>query len=183
MSIVSDDNDFQSNSIKDKKNPVIKPESIEPDKNFENCIRPKSFENYIGQSALKETIKITIDADPYKYKDTRIYSLNAIGGNVFTFESGRKRVVPVFDSNGFLKVIYNGKKIVLQKGAWSINDLQFKNGSNELYISSYEIRNCSWGDLKTHSVTWGQFKKKRLFEWYKSNGSGNISLEYAAVKK
>ena len=62
MSIVSDDNDFQSNSIKDKKNPVIKPESIEPDKNFENCIRPKSFENYIGQSALKETIKITIEA-------------------------------------------------------------------------------------------------------------------------
>ena len=32
------------------------------DKNFENCIRPKSFDTYIGQSALKDTLKITIKA-------------------------------------------------------------------------------------------------------------------------
>ena len=61
MSIISDDN-----SIKTKdnftKNPVIKSETIEFDKNFENCIRPKSFETYIGQSALKETLKISIEA-------------------------------------------------------------------------------------------------------------------------
>lgn len=62
MSIISDDNEFQQAEIKEKKNPVIKAEAIEPDKNFENCIRPKSFDNYIGQSALKETIKITIEA-------------------------------------------------------------------------------------------------------------------------
>lgn len=71
MSIIADDNDFK-NSIKDtetgyksgnlKKNPVTKPETIDFDKNFENSIRPKSFETYIGQSALKETLKISIEA-------------------------------------------------------------------------------------------------------------------------
>lgn len=61
MSIISDDNDFQ-NKPAEKKNPVVKAEAIEPDKNFENCIRPKSFETYIGQSGLKETLKITIQA-------------------------------------------------------------------------------------------------------------------------
>ncbi len=61
MSIISDDNFTKKNLIKEK-NPVIDTKSIDYDKNFENSIRPKSFETYIGQSALKETLKITIEA-------------------------------------------------------------------------------------------------------------------------
>lgn len=61
MSIIADDNDFEYKK-KQKKNPVVKPEAIDCDKNFENCIRPKSFDTYIGQSALKDTLKITIQA-------------------------------------------------------------------------------------------------------------------------
>lgn len=63
MSIISDDNDFKTERITtEKKNPVVKPEAVDLDKNFENCIRPKSFDTYIGQSALKDTLKITIQA-------------------------------------------------------------------------------------------------------------------------
>ncbi len=63
MSIIADDNDFQQKSISEKKkNSVIKCECLENDKNFENCIRPKTFDSYIGQSALKETLKISIAA-------------------------------------------------------------------------------------------------------------------------
>lgn len=40
----------------------IKPESIDFDKSFENNIRPKTFDTYIGQSGLKETLKISIEA-------------------------------------------------------------------------------------------------------------------------
>lgn len=58
MSIIADDNDFKPA----QKNPVTKAETIEFDKNFENCIRPKSFDTYIGQSALKEALQITIEA-------------------------------------------------------------------------------------------------------------------------
>lgn len=61
MSIIADDNDFEKQKI-EKKNPVVKPEAVDCDKNFENCIRPKSFDTYIGQSALKDTLKITIKA-------------------------------------------------------------------------------------------------------------------------
>ena len=61
MSIIADDNDFERPKI-EKKNPVVKPEAVDCDKNFENCIRPKSFDTYIGQSALKDTLKITIKA-------------------------------------------------------------------------------------------------------------------------
>ncbi len=60
MSIISDDNDIKRTNI--RKNPVTKPESLEFDKNFENSIRPKSFDTYIGQTALKETLKISVEA-------------------------------------------------------------------------------------------------------------------------
>ena len=63
MSIIADDNDFEKKPIAEKKKTsVIKSEAIDNDKNFENCIRPKTFDTYIGQSALKETLKISIAA-------------------------------------------------------------------------------------------------------------------------
>lgn len=63
MSIIADDNSFKKVDINAKeKNPVVKPEEIDYDRNFESSIRPKSFDTYIGQSALKETLKITIAA-------------------------------------------------------------------------------------------------------------------------
>lgn len=67
MAIISDNNDFENQNPK-QKNPIIKTESIEYDKTFENSIRPKSFEDYIGQSALKETLKISIEAAKLREK-------------------------------------------------------------------------------------------------------------------
>ncbi len=60
MAIISDDNKNVKGNI--KKNPVVKPDSIEYDKTFENSIRPKDFNSYIGQSSLKETLKVTLEA-------------------------------------------------------------------------------------------------------------------------
>ena len=62
MSIITDDANFENSFNINKKNQNTKAETIEYDRNFENSIRPKSFESYIGQSALKETLKITIEA-------------------------------------------------------------------------------------------------------------------------
>ena len=59
MSIISDEN-IKPQTI--NKNPNVKAEKIEYDTNFENSIRPKNFDTYIGQSALKETLKISIEA-------------------------------------------------------------------------------------------------------------------------
>ena len=62
MSIVEDNSENLKNFDIKSRNPIVKPETIESDMNFENSIRPKDFESYIGQSALKETLKITIAA-------------------------------------------------------------------------------------------------------------------------
>ena len=62
MSIISNDSDFEIKPSVKEKSSVIKPEEQTFDKSFENCIRPKSFEDYVGQSALKGTLKISIEA-------------------------------------------------------------------------------------------------------------------------
>ena len=66
MAIISDNEKCINNGI--KKNPIIKSESIEYDKSFENSIRPKDFENYIGQSALKETLIVSLEAAKLRNK-------------------------------------------------------------------------------------------------------------------
>ena len=59
MAIISDDEGFVNTG---KQNPIIKSETIEYDNTFENSIRPKDFDSYIGQSSLKETLKVTLEA-------------------------------------------------------------------------------------------------------------------------
>ena len=60
--IISDD----SENIGKIKNENLQPQETDFDKTydnkFENSIRPKTFDEYIGQSALKETLKISIEA-------------------------------------------------------------------------------------------------------------------------
>ena len=67
MSIISDDEFFQSetpikNIAQEKKETPVNAENIDYDRNFENTIRPKTFDSYIGQSALKGNLKIATEA-------------------------------------------------------------------------------------------------------------------------
>lgn len=62
MSIISDDDFIENQKMPKNENPVIKPDFSENDRTLENSIRPQNFDSYIGQSSLKDTIKITIQA-------------------------------------------------------------------------------------------------------------------------
>lgn len=69
MAIISDDDGLRGEQSNLKaKNPIIKPETIEYDNTFENSIRPKDFDSYIGQSALKEALKVTLEAAKLREK-------------------------------------------------------------------------------------------------------------------
>ena len=68
MTIISDDNNFfqEKDTLKTQEKArateVVEPAVCDFDKSFESNIRPKKFDEYIGQSALKNTLKITIEA-------------------------------------------------------------------------------------------------------------------------
>ena len=121
-------------------------------------------------------IKISIDAKPFKHKKNQVYRIDAVGGTTVYLESSRERVRPKIETSGLLKVIYNGKLVRLPEGTWTVNDIIFKDGPNEIYFNSYDVKNLTWGDIKTNNITWNGFKEKRLYEWYKSNGDGTFVM-------
>lgn len=61
MTIISSDNSANS-AKRDKIRQNISPAETEFDRSFENSIRPKTLEDYIGQQQLKETLKISLIA-------------------------------------------------------------------------------------------------------------------------
>ena len=67
MSIISDDNIYeQKQNFKTiehaKSETAVNAQNTDYDRNFENTIRPKNFESYIGQTTLKNNLKIATEA-------------------------------------------------------------------------------------------------------------------------
>lgn len=68
--IISDDDKNKKNKkgasqdapLFNSKSPDVEPKEQEFDKTYEKNIRPKTFKEYIGQSALKDTLEISIEA-------------------------------------------------------------------------------------------------------------------------
>lgn len=148
--------------------------TMDPGYRYHGRFTVTSYEHGVYDIGKVGCIKVSIDAEPFKYKPAKIYRISGIGGNIYKFPSGRKRVVPTIEAHGRLKIIFNGKETILYQGTWRINDLLFKSGINEVYFNSYEIRVLTWGDLKANGVTWSNFKDRRVFEWYKSMGNSNM---------
>ena len=128
-------------------------------------------------NGLLGTIKIKVVSKPFKTRNVQVYSVDAIGGRTVYLTSGRMRVRPTIETNDFIKVIHKNKLITLPQGSWVINDILFEEGTNEIYFNTYDIRNLRWGEVKSNGVTWGDFKARKLYEWYKSNGDGTYVIK------
>ena len=151
--------------------------TFDPGYTYHGRFTVTSYIHSMYQQGKVGCIKISIDADPYKMKESQVFKIDAIGGKIVYLESGRMRVRPTIETDCFVKVIYDGKLITLPKGTWTVNDLLLTNGINELYFNSFDIRNLTWGNLKSNGVTWGEFNKTPLYEWYKSNGDGTMVVK------
>lgn len=151
--------------------------TMDPEYTYHGRFKISDQKQNMYMNGLVGYFKMIIDGDPYKYKNDAVYCVNAVGGKNVQFESGRKRVRPTIETDGFLKVIYNNKLITLPQGTWSVNDILFTEGVNEVYFNSYDIKNLTWADLKTMKTTWGAFKSKPLYEWYKTNGTGRYVIK------
>ncbi len=60
--IISDDEPKNKQALKHSRGENLSPAAVEYDSSFECNIRPKTFDTYIGQEALKNTLKISIEA-------------------------------------------------------------------------------------------------------------------------
>ena len=148
--------------------------TMDPEYTYKGRFSVSSYSRKAYASGILGIIKISIDGDPFKYKKEQVYTISCVGGSIFYFNSGSKRVLPTIETYGLLKVIFNKKVYILPQGSWILNDVYFDSGINEVYFNSFDIHNLTWGDIKNNGTTWGEFKKKKLYEWYKSNGAGTL---------
>lgn len=142
--------------------------TMDPDYTYHGRFTVSSYEHKSYTIGKVGTIKITIDCDPYKKRANIVKSINAVGGVLYTFTSGRMPIKPTIQTGGNVRVIFDNKKTDLTSGTWIINDVVFKQGDNQMYLCSANIRSLTWGRLKTKGTTFRTFKTKRIFEWYKS---------------
>ena len=107
------------------------------------------------------SIIVTIDANPYKLKEHCVYKLNAVGGKMFNFRSGRKPVHPVIECTNPCWVTWKDKEFLVPTGTYRLNDVLFTEGFNDLYLNSYKLWFVRWVDLTNKKLTWNDLKGKR----------------------
>lgn len=151
--------------------------TMDPDYIYTGRFTINGYSHKAYSTGITGIVKVTVDAKPFKRLPDKVYKIKAIGGQMVYLNSGRMRVRPIIESDGYLKVGYKGKIYTLAQGTWRINDILFEQGVNEIYFNSYNIYNLTWKQLKDNAVTWRKFKEKRLYEWYKSNGDGSLVMK------
>ena len=112
---------------------------------FEAEVEPTGVEQADG--TRHATVKLTVTADPYKLKERCAYRLNATGGRMYRFESGRRPVHPTIECESVCFVTWDGEEIVVPAGTYRLNDVVFREGFNELYVNSCKLYLETWGDL------------------------------------
>ena len=110
-----------------------------------------------GVSGAKVTMSVT--CDPYKLKEHCAYRLNATGGRLYRFESGRRPVHPTIECENVCYVTWNDVEITVPAGTYRLNDVVFREGWNELYVNSGRIWAETWADVGEDgkdAMTWAQ---------------------------
>ncbi len=54
--------EFDINSIIEEEQRIVEPKELNPEEKLENSLRPQSLDNFIGQTKLKENLKVFIEA-------------------------------------------------------------------------------------------------------------------------
>lgn len=115
------------------------------------------------------TAKLSITADPYKSKGTQAYKLNATGGKLYRFESGRRKVHPVIecDQACFFTLLPDGDETTVPAGTYRLNDVLFEQGMNECWINTQKFYDVTWqllGEGDTLQKTWAELGETRWDE-------------------
>lgn len=116
-----------------------------------------------GESVGHIVVKVT--ADPYKLKEHMAYRLNATGGRLYRFESGRRPVHPTIECEGACRVEFGGESFNVPPGTYVLRDVVFREGVNELYVETSIIESVTWADLGekgSNPETWGDLAN---FRW------------------
>lgn len=133
-----------------------------------------------GPSDICGTFKIKIDAEPWKLREKKSYSLNACGGKRYRFDSGRKPVRPVVEVAQPTTFVWKDKVIEVPQGTFRLNDVLFTEGQNDLYINSFPLQTVKWEDLGEgggFAMTWDQARSYYWDEIHRLRTEGDVRYQ------
>lgn len=135
--------------------------TMDPGYTYHGRFSVDSYSHEAYANGLLGQFKIKVDANPYKLKEHCAYRLNATGGKLYRFASGRRPVHPTVECTQPTWFTWNGKEQLVPAGTYRLNDIVFTNGLNELYVNSYKLWFVRWADLKNQQLTWNDLIDKR----------------------
>lgn len=143
--------------------------TMDPDYTYHGRFTVESYEHSAFTNGLLGQIKIKIEANPYKTKDSLVYKLNAAGGKLYKFESGRRKVHPIVESTEtfFITLLPDGDEQVVSPGTHRLNNILFTEGFNECWINTKRYQNITWGDVSEtgkFKSLWSELSKYRWDE-------------------
>ena len=112
-------------------------------------------------------IVVKVAADPYKLKERCAYRLNATGGKLYRFESGRRKVHPTIECEQPCFVTWNGEETTVPAGTYRLNDVVFSQGFNELWVNTKRFFDITWDEIAEggqFASTWDELDGMRWDE-------------------
>lgn len=131
--------------------------TMDPGYTYHGRFSVDSYSHEAYANGLLGQFKITVDANPYKLKEHCSYRLNATGGKLYRFESGRRPVHPTVECTQPCFVTFKGVETLIPAGTYRLNDIVFYNGVNEIYLNTSRLWFVVWdevGEGKTYAMTW-----------------------------
>lgn len=118
------------------------------------------------QSLTFQAIEMSIDCEPYRSKGVMTEAYNVTQGLTAYISSGRKAVRPVFEFTDDVILIYDGTRYEMPKGAYTLQDVIFTQGTNELFMIAGKARShITHGEMGAY--TYSDVKTLRtIYEWY-----------------
>ena len=81
--------------------------TMDPGYTYHGRFSVDSYSHEAYANGLLGQFKIKVDADPYKLKEHCAYRLNATGGKLYRFESGRRPVHPTIECTQPTIIVWN----------------------------------------------------------------------------
>lgn len=119
-------------------------------------------------------VSVEVDAEPYKSRGLVTEAYNVTDGITAYFDSGRKRVRPVFEFSADTVVTFEGGRYVVPAGAHTVNDVWFSQGQNEVtFVLAGVTSHMTHGEMA--GFTHAQLARKRNWQIYKGVEKHSVS--------
>lgn len=123
--------------------------TMDPGYTYHGRFTVESYSHAAYTGGLLGQIKIKIEAKPYKTKSAMVYKLNATGGKLYRFESGRRKVHPVIECTEtcFITSLPDGDQQTVLAGTYRLNNILFNEGFNQCWINSKKFYDITWEEI------------------------------------